>query len=62
MVTKTFQKAKIIWQTADEDSVPDAAILVHEDSGGMICLEQEDACIVLNRGTIPDLIKTLKSM
>lgn len=61
MIAKIFiADARVIYQEPDENEPANEAIMVHVDSGGTLVVQQRDAQIIIDRGTIPELIAVLK--
>lgn len=61
MITKLFNHPHVVSQTADdEDSLPEPAITVCADAGGVIVVGQGDQEIILNRATIKEFSKALQ--
>jgi hypothetical protein len=61
--TKVWNQGTVVWQEADlEACVPEVAILVHVDNGGVIVLEQEGRHIVVGKGTVKGLCKVLTAI
>jgi hypothetical protein len=61
VIVKVYSStARVIYQVPDENEIANPAILAQLDSAGTPVLSQEDRDIVLDRGTIPELIKLLK--
>lgn len=61
MIAKVFSAdAQVIYQEGDGDDIGNSAILVHIDSGGTLCVTQENSTVVIDRTSIPELISTLK--
>ena len=59
--TKVFPNGGVVvWQTADEDGVPELPVLIHVDAGGMIVFSQEDRDVVISPRTVKDLCDTLR--
>jgi hypothetical protein len=62
MVRKVWKSARVIWQRAVDDCVPEAAILAHIDNGGTIVLEQENQSLVISPAAVPELVKVLRTL
>jgi len=63
MITKLFNHAHLLFQTADDESMqPEAAVGASVDGGGVIVLEQEGRHIVINRASINELCKLLRTL
>lgn len=62
MLEKLFNHPYALHQTADGDDIPNATILGYVDNGGCVIVSQEGRCICIDRGSVPDLIKLLKSL
>jgi hypothetical protein len=62
MVRKVWKSARVIWQRAVDDGVPEAAILAHIDNGGTIVLEQENQSLVISPAAVPELVKVLRTL
>ena len=51
----------VIWQPYTEESgTGEPAILVQSDACGLLVIEQEGRCVLVQRETVPELIKQLK--
>ncbi len=63
MICKLFNRAQVLYQTADDDfDIAEPAIGVSIDDSGIIVLQQEGSSIVINRGTVNELCKVLRTM
>jgi hypothetical protein len=62
-VTKLFNRPTVLYQTVDDDmSVPEAAISGCLDASGLVCLSQEGRDIIVNRASVPELCKMLRTL
>lgn len=53
----------VIWQPYTEGSgAGEPALLVHHDAGGLLVIRQEDNEVLIQRETLPELIKQLKRL
>lgn len=52
----------VIWQPYIEGSGSEPALLVHSDAGGLLVIRQEDREVLIQRETLPELIKQLKRL
>jgi hypothetical protein len=59
-VTKVFNHGRVIFQTPGVDEIPEQAIVAHVDATGLLVLEQERNCIVIQPGSLDELVKVLK--
>jgi hypothetical protein len=57
-ISKVFKNGFVIWQSPGEE-IPEVAILGHVDNGGSIVLEQEGRSLVIQEGTVRNLISVL---
>jgi hypothetical protein len=55
-----WNEGAIVWGKSNADGFHELAILVHVDNGGTVVIQQEDAAIVTNRESLPDLIAELR--
>jgi hypothetical protein len=64
MIKRAMNHGNIVYQTVDADAgeMPNAALIVHVDNGGTLCIDQENDAIVLDWGTVPELCKLLLQM
>lgn len=63
-VRRLISDPHILWQKADGNSchLPEPALGIHVDAGGVLVLEQEDRHITLNWASLPELIGLLKDL
>lgn len=62
-VARPLNRARVLWGSPREDGLgglTEPAILLHVDNGGSICLEQGTSIIILNRESLPELIRELR--
>lgn len=63
MITRLFNEACVLFQTSDaEFSAPETAIGASVDSSGIIVLEQEGRHIVINRASVNELCRLLRTL
>lgn len=63
MIVRQYRNPLVVFQKPDtDDSLAEPAIAVSTDAGGLIILNQEGRDILINRASLPDLIKALKLM
>lgn len=60
MIVKGWDHPHVIYQTPGEDEMANEALLAHIDSGASIVISQAENSLVIDRGTVPELIKVLK--
>ena len=58
-VTTIFNKGHVLWQEVGDEGIPELPIVLHVDSGGTICLEQEQNTIVLQPSAVKELCHEL---
>jgi hypothetical protein len=61
VIVKLFNRPYVIYQESAGDDMANEAVSVYIDNGDTLCLQQRENCIVLNRETVPELCKLLKS-
>lgn len=63
VIVTLFNHPHVLYQTADSDTeLPEAAIGLHIDNSPVICIEQGNHTIVLNRNSVPEFCKILKKL
>lgn len=63
MITRLFNNPHVLHQTCDyEVSLPEPAIAAHTDASGLIILSQEGRDILINRESVSELCRLLKSL
>lgn len=64
MITKLYREPHVLYQNADDGGfhVPEQAIAASVDSGGLIILEQGEDTIIVNRSSVPELCKLLRTL
>lgn len=62
MITKLFKEPYIFTQTADSDmEIPEQPVSICKDESELIVLQQESNSIVLNKKSLNELLKFLKT-
>jgi hypothetical protein len=61
-VTKVFHHGRVIFQTPGVDEIPEQAIVAHVDATGLLVLEQDRNSIVIQAGTLDELVKVLRTI
>lgn len=63
-ITTLFNNPRVLFQTADDESmeIPEPAIAASTDATGLIVLEQEGRGILVNRASVPELVKLLREL
>lgn len=62
MIAKGFNDVQVLYQiAADNDCLPNEAILIHRDNGGTLVIQQQESSIVLDlhRGNIKQFVAAL---
>ena len=63
MITKLFNNPHVLFQTADgEFDIAEASIGASVDASGIIVLEQEGRHIVINKKSVRELCKMLRTL
>ncbi|HRQ59157.1 MAG TPA: hypothetical protein PLN31_17215 [Azoarcus taiwanensis] len=63
MIIRQFSNPRVIFQTPDdEDMVAEQAIAVSCDASGLIVINQEGRELLINRASVPDLVRVLREM
>ena len=63
MSTKLFNHARTLQQKPDSEcEIPEPAISASVDVSGLIWLEQEGRCILVNRASVPELCTMLRDL
>ncbi len=63
MITRLFNHAHVLFQTDDGDGLmPEPAIGASIDANGVIVLEQEGRHIVINRPSVNELCRLLRTL
>jgi hypothetical protein len=63
MIERIGRPAKILHQTSDDaGSISETAVAAYVDETGIIVMSQECRQIVLNRASVPELFKMLRSL
>ena len=52
----------VIWQPYIDGAGSEPALLVHSDSGGLLVIQQEGREVLIQRQTLPELIKQLQRL
>lgn len=52
----------VIWQPFTESYGQEPALLVQSDASGLLVIEQEGRSVLIQRETLPELIKQLKRL
>jgi hypothetical protein len=61
-VTHVFNHGRVIWDDGGADGVPEQALVIHIDSNGAICIDQEAQSVVMQPRTAEVLCKTLREL
>lgn len=52
----------VIWQPYIDGAGSEPALLVHSDAGGLLVIQQEGREVLIQRKTLPELIKQLQRL
>lgn len=52
----------VIWQPYVDGAGSEPALLVHSDACGLLVIQQEERHVLIQRETLPELIKQLKRL
>ncbi|MBU1282751.1 MAG: hypothetical protein KJ989_13200 [Gammaproteobacteria bacterium] len=58
----TCCQAAVIWQPYIDGAGSEPALLVHSDACGLLVIQQEERHVLIQRETLPELIKQLKRL
>lgn len=61
-VTHVFNHGRVIWDDGGADGVPEQAVVIHVDSNGAICIDQDGQSVVMQPRTIELFCKTLREI
>jgi hypothetical protein len=62
MITKLFSNAHVLFQQTDDNGFNEVAIGASVGGGGMIILEQEGRHIVIDRASVNELCRLLRTL
>ena len=63
MITRLFNHAHVLFPGSDDEhGVSEQAIAASIDNGGLIVLEQEGRQILINRGSVNELCRLLRTL
>lgn len=63
MIVRQFNSSCVVFQPYhDEYGVAEQAIAVSVDTSGLIVLNQEGREILINRSSVPDLVRVLREL
>lgn len=63
MIIRQNNSPRVVFQTPDDaDSIAEPAIAASRDANGLIILNQEGRDLIINRASVPELVRVLREL